>query len=211
MMYMHDRYLFISAHPDDSELSAGGLIHKLVRLGKEVRILILSNPVISLPEGFEGNVLIKEQEQAAACLGVALNNIRFCDFPVRRFSEHRQDILETFVEVNKQFNPDVIVTSHPQDIHQDHAQVGQEASRAFKKKNLLFYEAPWNGAPSSNNLSIALEAEDIDAKQAAISCYKSQQHRIYSSPDFLSGWAKMRGAVVDEEFAEVFEVQCLRF
>ena len=73
-MLSNDRFLFISAHPDDTELSAGGLVHFLARHGKTVKILILSNPSISLPSGYTNNTLIDEQTAAAAELKIGSKN-----------------------------------------------------------------------------------------------------------------------------------------
>ena len=141
-MLSNDRFLFISAHPDDTELSAGGLVHFLARHGKTVKILILSNPSISLPSGYTNNTLIDEQTAAAAELKIASENLIFMIFPVRRFSETRQDILEELVALRDDYNPQFVFTSHPNDTHQDHSQIGQEARRAFTKTNLLYFEAP---------------------------------------------------------------------
>lgn len=208
-MLTADRFLFISAHPDDSELSAGGLIHYLARQNKAIKLLVLSNPTISLPPGFEGNVLLDEQIEAAAELGLTQDNLIFMDFPVRRFSEHRQDILEELVLIRKDFDPQYVFTSHCDDIHQDHSQVGLEAKRAFSKQNLLFFEAPWNGSQFRGNFTVPLEDIDIAAKQKAIQCFQSQQHRVYSSEEYIFGLARMRGAMIGREFAESFEVSSM--
>ena len=209
-MLSNDRFLFISAHPDDTELSAGGLVHFLARHGKTVKILILSNPSISLPSGYTNNTLIDEQTAAAAELKIGSKNLIFMNFPVRRFSETRQDILEELVALRNDYNPQFVFTSHPNDTHQDHSQIGQEARRAFAKTNLLYFEAPWNGSRFLGNYTVPIEEQDIDAKIRSIACFKSQQHRVYSSEDFVRGLARMRGAVINEDMAEAFEVSHLR-
>lgn len=209
-MLSNDRFLFISAHPDDTELSAGGLVHFLSRHGKTVKILILSNPSISLPSGYTNNTLIDEQNAASAELKIDPRNLIFMDFPVRRFSETRQDILEELVALRKDYNPQFVFTSHPDDTHQDHSQIGQEARRAFAKTNLLYFEAPWNGSRFLGNYTVPIEKQDIEAKIRSIACFRSQQHRVYSSEDFVRGLARMRGAAINEDMAEAFEVSHLR-
>ena len=81
--------------------------------------------------------MIDEQTAAVPELKIASENLIFI-FPVRRFSETRQDILEELVALRDDYNPQFVFTSHPNDTHQDHSQIGQEARRAAKT-NLLYF------------------------------------------------------------------------
>lgn len=201
-----NRVLFISAHPDDSEFAAGGTITRLRELGKEIFLLVMSNPVQSLPDGFDPDTLIREQKKSAQVLGIPEANIQFYDFPVRRFSERRQDILEELIVAGREISPDVVFCSGINDVHQDHNQCAQEVLRAFRKKTICSFDVPWNTNNSVLNLNIQLSESHILKKIEAIQCYESQSVRPYSDTDYIKGWAKTRGIYSNYKYAESFEL-----
>jgi LmbE family N-acetylglucosaminyl deacetylase len=197
--------LFISAHPDDTEFGAGGLLQILLRKGVDVHLMVLSNPEISMPEGSLENQAVIEQKKSASVLGLK-NKICFYDFPVRRFSEHRQDILELLVKTNKEIQPDFVVTHSINDYHQDHNLVAIESIRAFKQQTLLGYTHPWNTRAMVGNIFFELTDEIIKNKIHAISMFESQAIRAYSQPKIIESLALEAGIACGFTYAERFEL-----
>ena len=61
---------------------------------------------------------------AALVVGAEL---RLCDYPVRRFSEHRQAILDTLIGERDRYQPSLVFCPSRDDCHQDHAVCAAEA------------------------------------------------------------------------------------
>lgn len=201
-----NKILFVSAHPDDAEFGAGGTLARLIEEEYQIYLIVLSNPVESLVEGFGPETLIQEQELSANFLGIPSENIQYYNFPVRRFNECRQDILEVLVEQNKLIKPDVVFCNSTTDVHQDHSQCAEEVVRAFRRKMICFFDIPWNSTRPMNNMFIELKERHLSKKIGAIQCYKSQGHRRYADTEYIKGWAKVRGVYSDFDFAESFEL-----
>lgn len=199
------KILLLSAHPDDAEIGAGGTIYFLSNRGGQVDHLVFSRCAKSLPEGITEKQLLAECRSADKILGIHQTTI--LDFPVRRFSEHRQEILEILWQ-KRQLEYDLILCPWPHDTHQDHRQLAMEAMRAWKRAlpTILFYEIPANCLGFAPNFFFILSEEDIKAKLDALNQYQSQ---IQRSPEFFS-IEKFRavlthtGMLVGEQHAEGF-------
>ena len=199
------KVLLISAHPDDAEIGAGGTIHFLSRKGAEIEHLVFSECAKSLPEGYTTEQLLTECRNADEVLGV--NKTTILDFPVRRFNEHRQDILE-ILWAKRQQNYDLLFCPWPNDTHQDHRQLALEAVRAWKRAlpTILFYEIPANCLGFAPNFFFILSEEDVEAKMKGLSHYQSQITRTpkYFSLDKFRAVLTYTGMLVGEPFAEGF-------
>ncbi|EAQ65695.1 hypothetical protein MED121_09023 [Marinomonas sp. MED121] len=200
-----ERALFVSAHPDDTEFGAGGLLQVLLEKGVDVTLAVMSNPVESLEEGADKNLLLDEQTLSAKCLGVR-NDIILFDFPVRKFSYYRQEILEELIKLKKKIKPDLIVTSSTSDYHQDHNTIALEACRAFKQQTLLGYTHPWNSRCLIGNVFFELSQSNLDKKIDAISSFVSQSQRAYSAPRIIESLAMEAGIASGFKYAERFEL-----
>ena len=194
----------LAPHTDDGELGAGGYIHQSIQSGAIVIYVAFSDCKDSIPDGFKKDVLFKECEKATKILGV--QDVRILDFPVRRFSEKRQKILDKLIELKNELNPDEILTPSTFDIHQDHHVVTTEAIRAFKNRTILGYELPWNCLEFKSHFFVELSYENLNAKIKSLNKYESQKNRIYFSKGYFSEYAKLRGGLVDLEYAEAFEI-----
>lgn len=146
-------------------------------------------------------------------LGVAEGNTRVFDFPVRRFSYHRQELLEELVKLRKEIDPEMIFLPSENDLHQDHQVVHAEGLRAFKERNTWAYELPWNQIEFNAQAFVTLQRKNLDAKWRALQAYKSQLHlcRPYFSWSFVEGLARVRGVQVKAQYAEAFEVMRVRW
>jgi len=184
--------LVLAPHTDDMEFGCGGTIRRLADEGHQISVLVFSSCEESLPPGFTVADIEAEQFNASDVIGVRKENITIYDFPVRRFDSHRQDILEVLVQFKRGNNINIVFTPSRSDVHQDHAVICAESIRAFRNSSLLGYELPWNDLTSSHNYFYSLAPEHIDAKEAAIHCFRSQQHRSYDASD-MRCLAKVRG------------------
>ncbi len=200
------RALVLAPHTDDGEFGCGGTIARLIESGSEVHYIAFSTASRSLPEGFPADTLAHEVRAATGSLGIPEPNLTVHDFEVRTFPAVRQEILEILVAVNSELGPDLVLMPSLGDIHQDHETIAREGMRAFKRTTLLGYEIPWNCFSFQQQAYVSLEARHLDAKVAALECYRSQQHRNYANEEYIRNIARTHGIESGRELAEVFEV-----
>jgi LmbE family N-acetylglucosaminyl deacetylase len=201
-----ERVLVLAPHTDDGEFGCGGTMARLVETGADVRYVAFSIATRSLPEGFPPDTLAQEVQEATAELGIPDDRLIVHDFDVRRFPEHRQEILEVLVALWDEWRPDAVFQPSLHDVHQDHQVIAAEGLRAFKRTTLLGYEIPWNNFNFVYQAYVSLEESHIEKKIAALSRYASQQHRRYSDSEYIRNVARTHGVNVNRDYAEVFEV-----
>src|SRR5690606_33859530 len=114
---MKKTILVLSPHTDDGELGCGGTIAKYIREGHEVIYVAFSICEESLPKGLPKDTLLKECYLATSTLGIKRENTFILKYPVRKFLEHRQDILEDLLKFKKRFEPDLVMLPSSEDVH----------------------------------------------------------------------------------------------
>lgn len=118
------KILAIGAHQDDNEFRVGGMAHKWVKKGHEVRFLSMCNGCgghhIMTPEETTAR-RAKESQAVASFLGIQYDvwDIDDCtlmaDLPTR----------ERLIRYIRAFSPDLIIAHRPNDYHADHRASGQ--------------------------------------------------------------------------------------
>lgn len=202
---IYNKVLVLAPHVDDGEIGAGGLIKYFTEMGVSVSYLAFSLCEESIPSGFPKDILATEVIRATAHLGILEKDIYLKKFPVRKFNEKRQEILDTMLTIKAVVKPDLVLTPSIYDHHQDHSVVSQESIRAFKDATLLGYEIPWNNYTFTTNLIVELSALHIEAKMKAFSEYKSQSFRSYNA-DNIKSLASSRGLLIKSDYAEAFNI-----
>jgi LmbE family N-acetylglucosaminyl deacetylase len=211
MLSSFRRALVLGAHCDD-EFGCAGTIMRLIEAGVDVAYAAFSACEESVPPEFDREVLRREVKEAIAVLGILEKDFFLYDVPVRHFPTHRQEILESLIQLRAKLTPDLVLLPALSDIHQDHAVVAHEGVRAFKHATILGYELPMNTISSTHTCFVELERRHVERKLVHARCYRSQQARPYFRPEFLEGLAAVRGVQMNVEAAEAFEVirLCLR-
>ena len=202
------RVLVLAPHTDDAELGCGGTLSRLLEEGTCICVAVFSTAEESLPPGSPRGLLREEFANAMRRMGIAEKNTKVFNFPVRRLSYHRQEVLEEMVKLRKELDPEMVFLPSGNDLHQDHYVVNEEGLRVFKERSVWGYELPWNQIEFSAQAFVALRRRDIDAKWKALEAYKSQLEltRPYFSWEFIESLARVRGVQIKTEYAEAFEV-----
>jgi len=152
-----NKILVVMAHPDDTELYAGGTVARLIESGKEVRVIKTTlgnkgNRQQKISEKELGEIRLKEDRSAMKVFGIKEENNIYLNFPDGGV-EHN---LESIGQVAKQirlFKPELIITHNPEhkiirfakDVnwvnHRDHLNTGNIAIDAAYpySRDLLFF------------------------------------------------------------------------
>lgn len=198
--------LVLAPHTDDGELGAGGFISKLIEQGANITYVAFSTAEESVPDHLPRDILKTEVRSATSKLGISEDNLIVFNYQVRKLSYARQEILEDLIRIRRNNSFDLVLMPSLKDIHQDHTTIAQEGLRAFKGTTILGYELIWNNLSFDTTSFVKLESRHIEAKYAALQCYRSQAGRDYMSRDFVFALAKTRGVQIGSEYAESFEV-----
>ncbi len=118
------KILMIGAHQDDNEFRCGGLAHKYVKLGYEVRFLSMCNGCgghhILSPEETV-SVRAKESAAVAELLGIQYDvwDIDDCNLVADLATRKK------LIRYIRKFNPDLVICHRNNDYHADHRASGQ--------------------------------------------------------------------------------------
>ena len=201
MNFYGKRTLFLGAHPDDIELGCGALIHHIVP-HTDVLCVTLSdnqkNPALK-------NV-VDEYYQSMAILGVPKESVVVEQFTTRIFHDSRQEILEYFLKLRRDFQPDVIFVHSKADVHQDHNTMTEEALRAFRGITLLGFDVVRSSYGFFPHFLVEVNEADVEAKLEALSQYKTYADKYYFERELLRATMIRHGALAERPFAEGFDI-----
>ena len=198
--------LVLAPHTDDGEFGCGGTINKFIEEGNDVYYVAFSACQQSVLPQFPSDILITEVKAATKVLGIKPENLILYDYDVRTFNYHRQEILDDLIKLRTEIKPDLIFLPSPNDVHQDHKTIAEEGIRAFKFCSILAYEMPWNNFTFTTSSFVKLSDENVETKVRALKEYRSQEHRPYSSENFIKSLATTRGVQIGAKYAETFDV-----
>lgn len=115
-----NRILIVLAHPDDMEVTCGGLIARLTDEEKKVRLVVATNGgkgtkgKTGINEKDFGDTRVEEQLKAGEILGIPKEeNFNLC-FPDGELEPNLQTI-EKIVFHIRDFKPDIVITHNPED------------------------------------------------------------------------------------------------
>jgi LmbE family N-acetylglucosaminyl deacetylase len=201
MNFFGKRVLFLGAHPDDIELGCGALLHHIVR-HTDVLCVTLSdnqkNPDLQKVKA--------EHYESMAVLGVPGEKIILGPFTTRVFPESRQDILEYFLKLRREFAPDLIFVHSKQDVHQDHLTMTDEALRAFRGITVLGFDVVRSSYGFFPHFLVEITEEDVNKKIEALSKYETYRDRYYFNSELTRSIMVRHGALAERPFAEGFDI-----
>ncbi|HEX9840102.1 MAG TPA: PIG-L family deacetylase [Anaerolineales bacterium] len=201
MNFYGKRVLLLGAHPDDIELGCGALLHHIV---KETDVLC-----VTLSDNQKNPDLknVKEEHYVSmAILGVPKEKIVFGPFTTRVFPDSRQEILEYFLKLRTDFQPDLIFVHSGQDIHQDHNTMTNEALRAFRGITVLGFDVVRSSYGFFPHFLVEVTEEDVNKKIEALSQYETYRDRYYFNSELTRSITMRHGALAECPFAEGFDI-----
>ncbi len=201
MNFSGKKVLFLGAHPDDIEIGCGALIHNIVQQ-TEILCVTLSdnqnNPDLKNVKG--------EHLKSMKVLGVPEDKIVFGPFITRVFPNARQEILEYFLNLRRDFQPDLIFVHSKQDVHQDHLTMTDEALRAFRGITVLGFDVVRSSYGFFPHFLVEVTEEDVQKKIEALSKYETYRGRYYFNSELTRAIMVRHGALAELPFAEGFDI-----
>lgn len=217
---MSETVAVIAAHPDDEVLGCGGVMHRHVRRGDRVHVLILGQGVVSREPSDVAEQLDRLREagrRSAGLLGV--ESIRFDDLPDNRFD--RVDLLAIVKQVEhylQSYAPTTVYTHHVGDLNIDHQLTARAVLTATRPvpgmpvRRLLGFEVAsstgWSfGGGPVFDPNVLLDITDhLDAKLGALACYQQEMAAFphARSVEAVRACAQWRGSIAGVPAAEAF-------
>jgi len=183
------RLLIIGAHPDDAEYHAGGLAAAYHDLGRQVKML-------SVTDGAAGHFRrtsdelrpMRRQEMAEAgeVIGAAYETLGFPDGQLLPTIEVRHRIIQEI----REFQPDLVLTHRTSDYHPDHRATGQAVQDAsylvtvplvlpeiapLFRAPMFAYMADLFTRPARLRADVVIDVENhVDTIAAMLACQRSQ-------------------------------------
>jgi LmbE family N-acetylglucosaminyl deacetylase len=201
MNFFGKKVLLLGAHPDDIELGCGALLHHMV---KQTDVLC-----VTLSDNQKNPDLLNvknEHFESMAVLGVPQEKIVLGPFTTRVFPDARQEILEYFLKLRKDFNPDLIFVHSNKDVHQDHLTMTDEALRAFRGITVLGFDVVRSSYGFFPHFLVEVTEEDVNKKIEALACYETYRDRYYFNSELTRSIMVRHGALAERPFAEGFDI-----
>lgn len=175
--------LVIAAHPDDAEISVGGLLARLAHAGRAVGVLDVTRGEL----GSRGTRADRDAETAAASsvLGLAWRgNLEQPDGRVAATADAREELARHL----RHLQPDVVLAHNEDDPHPDHVASGRLAREAWYLAGLRRLAERDGGPPARRPRSLArflshrafrptfvVDVSEVwETKLAAVRAYASQ-------------------------------------
>ena len=218
--------LVVTAHPDDPDFGAGGTVARLVRDGRSVVYVIVTNgdkgsgDRTMTPERLTG---IRREEQRAAAHALGVDHVEFLGYPDGEVEDTR-DLRRDITRQIRRWRPELIITQNPRRTynlyasHRDHritAGAVLDCVYPLARDHMAFPELLPAYEPHKVREIYLMQRESpalvlditatIDLKLKALACHASQV------PDFPAVEARVRdrarevGAPHGYAYAESFD------
>lgn len=220
------RVLVLAPHADDDVLGCGGLMASLARRGAQVHVVYASVDG-SRHYGLAGTTTYEERvaeiEEVSRLLGFSYE-IAYPDkgLMMQLDTVPRRELVDRYQDAMDERRPDVLLLPSGADYDHDHVAVfaaGFAAARPIPEQfgkrlvpHVLAYEMTkiqWAAEPLPRSTGYhELTEEELETKQQAIACYRTQ-FRVsphIRSPESVTALAVVRGAEVGVRYAEAFQV-----
>src|SRR5262245_27240565 len=201
MNFFGKRVLFLGAHPDDIELGCGALLYHLIKQTDALCVTLSDNQ-----KNPDLQNVKDEHYRSMAVLRVPKEKIILGSITTRVFPDARQEILEYFLQLREDFQPDLIFTHSKQDVHQDHNVMTDEALRAFRGITVLGFDVVRSSYGFFPHFLVEVTEDDVNKKIESLSRYETYRDRYYFSSELTRSIMVRHGALAECRFAEGFDI-----
>jgi LmbE family N-acetylglucosaminyl deacetylase len=220
------RVMVITAHPDDAEFGAGGTVARMVKEGREVTYVIVTNGNKGSSDRTmtpERLAAIRETEQRNAARVLGVERVEFLGHDDGEVEDTRQLRRDVTRQIRK-WRPDLVICQNPHRTlnlyasHRDHritAGVVLDCVYPLARDHMSFPELLPEYEPHIvdevhlmqwNRPQLVIDISDtMDLKLEALACHRSQ----FADFSAVEAWVRERGAALGKRrrytYAEAFD------
>jgi LmbE family N-acetylglucosaminyl deacetylase len=201
------RLLCLGAHSDDIEIGCGGTVLKLLDAyqGSSVTWVVFSGRE---PRESEARASAADFLAAAVQPNVIVHHFKESYFP-----HQGSEIKDRFEELKRSIDPDMVLSHHRHDQHQDHRTIAELTWNTFRNHVIAEYEIPkYEGDLGHPNLFVPLTPTQATRKVDLLTKhFASQAGRTWFRPETFHGLMSVRGVECNAPGgqAEAFHVRKL--
>lgn len=181
--------LCLGAHSDDIEIGCGGTVLRLLEAnpGAVVHWVVFSARADRAREA--------EASAARFLAGARERQVELHQFRDGFFPSEIARIKTYYEELKGRIQPDLILTHHRDDLHQDHRVVCELTWNTFRNHGILEYEIPkWDGDLGRPNLYVPLTEEQAGRKVAILmECFGTQAGKHWFDAETFNALMRLRG------------------
>jgi LmbE family N-acetylglucosaminyl deacetylase len=181
--------LVVSPHPDDEVLGAGGLIRSAAEAGHEVTVLSVTDGEAAYPD-WKGLDRIRRREASDALHVLAPHKVstQYLNIPDGHVDEHQTRLFDA---IDRRISRNtVLIGPYERDGHPDHDATGEVCCEIARVRTVALWRYPiwiWHhGTPehfAGKALGrLLLDADTVNAKVRAMSCFTSQMRPLGREP-----------------------------
>ena len=199
--------LCLGAHSDDIEIGAGGTILQWMSAGAKLDVTwcVLSG---TGPREAEARGSATDFLAGADRARIEVHQFRDGFFPAEG-----AEIKGWFEGLKGRIEPDVILTHHSDDAHQDHREVNRLTWNTFRDHTILEYEIPkWDGDLGRPNVYVPLDEATMARKvELLIRHFGTQRSKHWFDAETFRGLARLRAMEcrAPGRYAEAFHARKL--
>jgi len=201
--------LCLGAHSDDIEIGCGGTIMKLLETSPMARVCWVV---------FSAKGRRRQEAQASArglLSGAGAKEIIIKDFKDGFFPYSGGEIKAFFEGLKQGITPDLVLTHHRSDLHQDHRLISELTWNTFRDHLIWEYEVPkYDGDLGRPNVFVHLDVRLCEKKvQHIMGQFKTQADNQWFSKETFMALMRLRGVESNSlsGYAEAFHGRKLVF
>ncbi len=202
------RLLCLGAHCDDVEIGAGGTLRRLIEEHDAVEVHWV---IFSADEVRAGEARAAAAHFTAGARRVELDVQRFRE---SYFPDQWAAIKDHFQVTRAAFTPDLVLTHHSADLHQDHRLLAELTWNTFRDHLVLEYEIPkYDADLGSPNCYVSLSEEQARFKvEGVLRFYQSQATKPWFDEESFQAVLRLRGLECNApaRYAEAFHCKKAR-
>jgi LmbE family N-acetylglucosaminyl deacetylase len=199
--------LCIGAHCDDIEIGCGGTVIAIQKRYPQckVHLLVLSStPTRRAEAETAAKLLIRK---------TARGEIRICSLPDGLLPAHLAEVKSELQKIKNATRPDLVLTHHGLDRHQDHSLVSHATWQTFRDHMIWEYEIPkYDGDLLTPNMYVPLPSALATRKVSLVMrAFPSQHGKPWFNPDNMVAIMRLRGmeSRSSSRYAEAFHCRKL--
>lgn len=208
MIDLRKKFLIITAHPDDLEMSCAGTVKRILKEGGSVTHWVMVKPIADVRTNRPQKKVMQELTDSSYILGQDIDIYDTECYDNGRPKLELTSNLITELE-NKCKGFDVIVSHWREDYHQDHKtcfQIAEILARKNFSQFLCFDQPIYNRFYKAFDKNVYVDISDyIQIKKQVLGCYDSYFSK--NDIDAIIAYNKYNGSFIGEnKFAETFNL-----